>query len=480
MSTEHFGIFLFAYLFVATLVLLFCVLARNGSRLRLVALIIAALGLILSIVIGSMLYEGQNFLIGLTQQLMSLSRTHTVAVLLGVSAAVPLALLPGFRKTPWVNLGGFTLVTLSLLGVILFGGFAAGKELLSPYLSHPDSTSGGSGIGSTAPENFTVELLAETEIIPVRVAVSAAGKVFVSGHIGIAAQDGAVVELVTENGKTTEKKVAHLLNRPYGLYAGDDYLLVSRSGQHTQWRDGKATHVSTGAVTRLSDTDGDGVMDYYHDIISDLPGAKGPDHLHQNNGLVIGADGALYFTTANHADSRPVADEKAGAILRASGEDFANVEVFASGMRNPFGIAFDADGQLFATDNDAQGGIVGGNPGDKLLRVNQGDFFGHPFGDGNSDDVKAAELRSSFALGGLTLASSDQLPDEYRNKLFIVVYGEGRIMTVEPTGEGEDATFELKPFAIVPGAVDMAAAPDGSFYVGVYPDKVMKIRYDSK
>ena len=478
MSTEHFGIFLFAYLFVATLVMLFCVLAKNGSRLRLLGLIIAVLGLILSIVIGSMLYEGQNFLIGLMQQLLRLSRTHTVALLLGVSAAVPLALLPGFRKTRWVNLGGFTLATLSLLGVILFGGFAAGKELLSPYLSHPESATGGSGIGSTAPQNFTVELVAETEIVPIRVAVSDTGRIYVSGHIGIAAQDGGVVELVSENGKTTEKKVAELLNRPYGLYAGEDYLLVSRSGQHTQWQDGKASHVSTGAVTRLSDTDGDGVMDYYHDVVSDLPGAKGPDPLHQNNDLVIGEDGAIYFTTANHTDSRPVADDKAGAILRAAGPDFNEVEVFASGLRNPFGIAFDAEGQLFVTDNDAQGGLVGGNQGDKLLRVNRGDFFGHPFGDGNSDDVKAAELRSSFALGGLTLASSDKLPDEYRNKLFLVVYGEGRIMMVEPTGEGEDATFQLKPFAIVPGAVDIAAAPDGSFYVAVYPDKVMKIRYD--
>jgi len=255
-------------------------------------------------------------------------------------------------------------------------------------------------------------------------------------------------------------------------------LLVSRSGQHTAYNNGVREHFATGALTRLTDTDGDGVMDYYHDIVPELPGAQGPDYLHQNNAVVVGDDGDIYFTTANHADARPVADERAGAILRARGPDHSDVEVFASGLRNPFGLAFAADGQLFATDNDAQGGLVGGNKGDKLLRVNEGDFFGHPFGDGNSDEIKAAELRSSFALGGLSLASSEQLPEEYRNKMFVVVYGEGRIMTVEESGEGEDAEFKLKPFAIVPGAVDMAAAPDGSFYVCVYPDKIVKISYD--
>jgi len=168
MSTEHFGIFLFAYLFVATLILLFCVLAKQGSRLRFVAFIIALLGLVLSVVIGSMLYDGENFIVSLLQKLISLSRTHTVAMLLGMSAAAPLVLLPGFRKTKWVNMGGFTLVIGALLGVILFGGFAAGKELLSPFLKHPDSTVDAGGFGSTAPENFRVELYAETEMIPVR------------------------------------------------------------------------------------------------------------------------------------------------------------------------------------------------------------------------------------------------------------------------------------------------------------------------
>jgi len=478
MSTEHFGIFLFAYLFVATLVMLFCVLARKGSRLRVVGLVIAVLGLVLSVVIGSMLYDGENFILSLVQKLLSLSRTHTVALLLGLSAAAPLLLLPGYSKGRWTSFFGFSMSTLALLGVILFGGFAAGKELLSPFLKHPDSTVEGGGFTSTAPENFRVDLYSDTEMIPIRVAVSPKGKVYVSGHIGLAAQTGGVVELVEDDsGRVTEKKVAGDLNRPYGLYAGDDYLLVSRSGQQTSFKDGKASYSDTGAVTRLSDTDGDGVMDYYHDIVPGLPGAQGPDPLHQNNALALGEDGTLYFTTANHADSRPVVDERAGAIMKASGPDFSEVEVFATGLRNPFGLAFAADGQLFATDNDAQGGIVGGNPGDKLLRVKQGDFFGHPFGDGKADGVKAAELRSSFALGGLTLATSDRLPEEYRNKLFLVVYGEGRIMTVEQSGEGDEASFELKPFAIVPGAVDMAAAPDGSFYVCVYPDKVVKISY---
>jgi len=58
----------------------------------------------------------------------------------------------------------------------------------------------------------------------------------------------------------------------------------------------------------------------------------------------------------------------------------------------------------------------------------------------------------------------------------VVIYGEGRIARVDikttPDGSKE---AELVLLATVPGAVDIDINKNGDMYVGVYPDKVVKI-----
>lgn len=68
-----------------------------------------------------------------------------------------------------------------------------------------------------------------------------------------------------------------------------------------------------------------------------------------------------------------------GAILRCD-LDGANLEVVAWGLRNPFGIAFAPDGQLYATEHgiDERGGryIVGDY--DDFYRITSGTWYGWP------------------------------------------------------------------------------------------------------
>lgn len=474
MNPETTPLFLFAYFLVTFTLALPALIAGRHKKLGASLVLLSALGLVATIVIVSMVQSDSNFMLQLFQQILNKNRDELAALLLGAVIALPTSLL-------WIKIGinvpafiPLTITTLGLVGTLLVGSLITGKELISPYLPHPGTQLEVGEIGRLAPAEFLIEDYIDTSILPIRLAVSPAGRVFVSGHLGIAAQEGAVVELVeTDGGEVKERLVARMLNRPYGLIATDEHLYVSRSGQYTKWNDGVSEQISTGAVTRLSDLDNDGVMDHYHDVVKDLPGAKGPDFLHQNNGIALGPDGALYITTANESDGHPSLDLEAGTILKASGDDFATVEVFATGLRNPFGLVFDTDGELFATDNDSQTGLLGGNLGDKLLRVQKGAFYGHPYAPDDAPGVSKPLLRSSFALGGLALAQSDALPAAYRDALFVVVYGEGRIMQVMHKNDG---TVELAPFATVPGAVDLAISGDGEFFVGVYPDKVVRIR----
>lgn len=473
MSLQHTAVFLLGYFLASSAVALVPVLLGRRRTASVLLLLLCLAGLALAVAIGSLLSTGESFIVATFERLLALRRRESVAFLLGFCAALPLA---AFLWGPLRAAGGRLAVTLAacgLLGTMLFGTLTAGREIISPYLPHPDTEVEGGAFGRLVPEEYRVEELAETAILPVRVAVSPSGRVYVSGHLGIAAQEGGVVELrVADDGSVTETLVAEALNRPYGLVATDERLFVSRSGQYTRWTDGRAEQISTGAVTMLEDLDGDGVMDYYHDVLRDLPGAKGPDFLHQNNGIALGPDGALYVTTANQSDGHPAEDALAGAILRASGPDFANVETYADGLRNPFGLAFDGAGRLFATDNDAQTGLLGGNLGDKLLEVAEGAFYGHPFASEADPGVAAPLLRSRFALGGLTYAASERLPAAYRDRLYVAVYGEGRIMRVNL---GPDGTATLEPFAVIPGVVDIAAAPNGDFLATVYPNKIVRL-----
>jgi len=478
MNSSNLQILLFAYLACSALFALMAILLK---RMRLTAFLLISLsfvGMFVVLLVASQEAPGRNFVVDMASKLAQLSRQEVTAFALGGAAALPVML--AFFAVGGSRLSLFSrrmVAILAVSGVLVCGAGFIAKDLISPYLPNPGSSSGSVGIGQLSANGFVIEDYSDTEIIPVRVAVSNDGRVFVSGHAGIAAQDGVVAELIDDgSGDIKERVVARMLNRPYGLTVRDDDIYVSRSGQHTLWKNGKVDQKSTGAITQLRDLDNDGVMDWYHDVVGELPGAKGPDYLHQNNDLAFGEDGALYITTANHSDGYPATDPIEGAILRFSGDDYEEMEIFATGLRNPFGLTFDGDGVLYATDNDAQAGRLGGNLGDKIIEVKQGAFYGHPYAHDTEEGVTRPLLRSSFALGGLAYAPVGSFSAPWDDALYVVIYGEGRIARVDiETSADGTKTAELKLLATVPGAVDIDITKSGEMYIGVYPDKIVKI-----
>lgn len=177
--------------------------------------------------------------------------------------------------------------------------------------------------------------------------------------------------------------------------------------------DGTLYVSSTGKVTRVLDADES------DDIITGLPNGR-----HQNNGLAIGPDGKLYITNGSTCDDCLEADERSATILQ-SNLDGSELRVYAKGLRNPYDIVFDSNGQLWATDNgsDAPCATI-----DELnLIVERGDY-GWPYGDDGCDPEidgtpPVASLGLHTASTGIASYNGDQFPAEYNGNLFATVWG---------------------------------------------------------
>lgn len=141
-------------------------------------------------------------------------------------------------------------------------------------------------------------------------------------------------------------------------------------------------------LTRLTDTDGDGVADQYT-TVTDQFGLSGNYHEFAF-GPVRDAKGNLYISLNTASNGAGIREEVRGQYdsLSRKGRMYAcvpyrgwvmkitpdgRIHPYASGFRSPNGIGFDAQGRLFVTDN--QGDWLGTS---KLYHVEEGKHYGHP------------------------------------------------------------------------------------------------------
>jgi glucose/arabinose dehydrogenase len=107
-------------------------------------------------------------------------------------------------------------------------------------------------------------------------------------------------------------------------------------------------------------------------LVSGLPYRR-----HQQDNVVVGRDGRLYFGSGSTCDACRERDPRSAAILsvRLDGSD---LRVVARGLRNPYGLAVrPATGRLYATVN-GQDELGAREPAELLVRIRRGASYGWP------------------------------------------------------------------------------------------------------
>lgn len=154
--------------------------------------------------------------------------------------------------------------------------------------------------------------------------------------------------------KVTWKKFAQGLHEPFGMF----------------WKDGALWLTQRPEVSKIKDSDGDGLADTFETICSDW-GIKGDYHEYAF-GSTPDKDGNIWvmlcLTGSVSADS-----DWRGWCMRVTPE--GKMIPTCSGIRSPGGVGFNAEGEAFYTDNQ---GFWNGSSSLKWLKP--GSFQGNPTG----------------------------------------------------------------------------------------------------
>lgn len=227
---------------------------------------------------------------------------------------------------------------------------------------------------------------------------------------------------------------------------------------------------SRGQINALRDTDGDGVADENRVVVKNLFDL---DYMHSSNGIAFGPDGKLYIADGGprlkllQKKGASAFSSYAGTILRANA-DGSNLQVYAQGFRNPFGLAFAADGSLYATEN-GEDSVKAPYHGDELNEIVQDGDYGFPevLGEpppGSDTVAPLVNFPADSAPAGLVVYEGTQFPEKYRGSIFVALWNVGhKIVRAwrEASGKWQKEDFMTN----MKFPVGMTVGSDGALYV---------------
>ncbi|MFO0911516.1 MAG: PVC-type heme-binding CxxCH protein [Pirellulales bacterium] len=241
-------------------------------------------------------------------------------------------------------------------------------------------------------------------------------------------------------------------------------------------------------VLRLRDTNGDQVADERQTLLK-LETAG--DYPHNGlSGMLFDATGNLWVGMGENLGAKYRLVGSDGTSLEGGGEggnlfwcraDGSQMRNYATGFWNPFALASDPAGRLFAVDNDPDS-----RPPCRLLHVVEHGDYGFRFRNGRRGVYPFTAWNGEIpgtlpmvagtgeAPSGLVWYSADNWPADYRGTLLGGSWGSHRIEQFRLSPRG--ASWQGERVSVVQGderfrPVGLAVAPDGALWFTDWVDK---------
>ncbi len=295
---------------------------------------------------------------------------------------------------------------------------------------------------------------------PVAIAAEPSGVIYVAsdeqGSLGTDKNGGKVLRCVDENGDgvmdhvTTFCRVDHVRGV---IYRGNSVWVC-----HPPF------------LSLFHDDDHDGVADRKQQLVSglttNLVDTRGGDH--STNGIRMGLDGWIYIGDGDYGVPEAKGIDGSTVTLRGGGilrvrPDGTELELFCSGLRNPFDIAIDPRLNMFTRDNTNDGG----GWDTRVSQLFQSAEYGYPRLFANfSDEIMPA--LGAFGGGGGTgslFIDDPAWPSPYNKSLFTSDWGRSAVFHHPLKESGASFSLVQQSFASVPRATGMDIDAMGNLYV---------------
>jgi quinoprotein glucose dehydrogenase len=213
---------------------------------------------------------------------------------------------------------------------------------------------------------------------------------------------------------------------------------------------------------------------------------------HDLHGLRFGPDGKLYFSIGDRGayiknkEGKTIENRETGVVYRCD-PDGANLEIFATGLRNPQELAFDQFGNLWTGDNNSDGGdparwvyvVEGGDSGWRVgyQFINQPNSRGpwlaerqcYPYFQGQAAFLLPPLANIGNGPSGLSYYPGTGLNESFRDRFFLCDFrgstGSGiHSIAVKPKGAGFEVS-DRSDFIWEVLVTDGDFGYDGCFYL---------------
>ncbi len=349
---------------------------------------------------------------------------------------------------------------LLIVPVLLFAACSSNEEDGTTY---PEDDPRNELASFEVAEGFEVTLFAAEPLVvkPIQMNWDAQGRLWVISSTayplsktGEEANDKVFIIEDTDGDGVADKSTvfAEGLVQPTGVLPGDGGVYVANATE----------------VIHLSDTDGDGKADTRRTVLSGFGTA---DTHHLIHTFRWGPEGRLYFNQSIYIYSHVetpwgVRRLEGGGVWRLQPHTL-ELDIYAKGLVNPWGLRFDQYGQSFLTDGAGGEGINYAFPG--------ATFLASP----GSERILRGLNPGQPKHCGLEIVSGRHLPESWAGSLITNDFRANRVNRFELEEQGSGYVSKQMPDVLWTDhvafrPVDISVGPDGAIYIADWYNPIIQ------